>query len=116
MAINLILWSWVPTTQDLVLEETSPKDCHRVPRDCIIVSVKEQNMKSHDYLGKLCRLVATYCNCILTKAILLRVEWDIYNLAKDFWDFQDSITSSLNWLHENKDETYKEVKRVRKEQ
>ncbi|KAI1359875.1 hypothetical protein F5Y08DRAFT_318569 [Xylaria arbuscula] len=50
------------------------------------------------------------------QTILLGVERYVRNLTEDFRDFQDGMRTSLKRLHENGDETYREVKRARKEQ
>jgi hypothetical protein len=53
---------------------------------------------------------------MFARAILLGVERYIRNVAEDLRGFHDGITTSLKILHDNGDTTYKEVKRMRKEQ
>jgi hypothetical protein len=53
---------------------------------------------------------------MLARAILLGVERYIRNVAEDLRDFHDGIITSVKRLHDNGDTTYKEVKRMRKEQ
>ena len=57
-----------------------------------------------------------YINLILTRAILLQVERYIHNIAEDIRSFQDDISTSLKILHENGQETNREVKKAREEQ
>jgi septation ring formation regulator EzrA len=52
----------------------------------------------------------------LVRAILLGVERYVCNLTEDLRGFHESITTSLERLHETEDTTYQEVKRVRREQ
>lgn len=57
-----------------------------------------------------------YINLILTRAILLQVERYINNIAEDIRSFQDDISTSLKRLHENGQDTNREVKKAREEQ